>query len=189
MSSGFDSVLLEDQTPLIVKGMQVAPSATNRFKKATRWSMYTEIYEPLLASDKPPKVVFAYHVLDRATNKELMFTGGMPAEEFIQKGNPVIPAGLRVEVGVQFGSTRWCQDNVDTANNDARIGRVDFDVTDWPQRLTRRFGNEAPQHEPTIRRALRQPAHKVGTSQSRMVHTPAIYSPRRTCCCRSRRIP
>lgn len=131
MSSGLDSVLLEDRTPLIVKGMQVAPSATNRFKKSDTVVMYTEIYEPLLASDKPPKVVFAYRVLDRATNKELIFTGGIPAEEFIQKGNPVIPAGLRVEVkNLPVGGYKMIVQAVDSANNHAPNRSVDFDVTD-----------------------------------------------------------
>ena len=54
--TGLDSALLEDHTPLIVKGLQVVPSATNRFKKTDNVIMYTEIYEPLLTGDNPPKV-------------------------------------------------------------------------------------------------------------------------------------
>jgi len=29
--------------------------------------MYSEIYEPLLVGENPPKVVFGYNLLDRAT--------------------------------------------------------------------------------------------------------------------------
>jgi len=32
--TGLDSALLEDRTPLVVKGMQVVPSASNRFKRS-----------------------------------------------------------------------------------------------------------------------------------------------------------
>src|SRR6202008_3312929 len=45
--SGLDAQLLEDRTPLVVQGMQIVPSATNRFKKGDNVIMYTEIYEPL----------------------------------------------------------------------------------------------------------------------------------------------
>jgi len=46
--SGLDSALLEDRTPLVVKGMQVMPSASNRFKRSDNVVLYTEIYEPAL---------------------------------------------------------------------------------------------------------------------------------------------
>jgi len=54
--SGLDSALLEDRTPLVVKGMQVMPSASNRFKRSDNVVLYTEIYEPALVSETPPRV-------------------------------------------------------------------------------------------------------------------------------------
>src|SRR5439155_21337972 len=82
--SGLDSVLLEDWTPLVVQGMQIVTSATNRFKKGDNVIMYTEIYEPLMASaDKPPRVGFAYRIKERATDKEVFFTGVAAADNFI----------------------------------------------------------------------------------------------------------
>src|SRR5260370_14420406 len=60
--------------------------------------MYREICEPLLTSATPPRVGFAYHIYERATNKDVMFSGLAPADALIQKGNPVIPAGLVVKV-------------------------------------------------------------------------------------------
>jgi len=129
--TGLDSVLLEDHTPLIVKGIQVVPSATNRFKKSDNVIMYTEIYEPLLTGDNPPKVAFAYHIIDRATKKDVMFTGAMPAEDFIQKGNPMIPVALKVATkDLPAGGYQLLVQAVDSAKQNAPNRVADFDVTD-----------------------------------------------------------
>jgi VWFA-related protein len=129
--TGLDSVLLEDRTPLVVQGMQVVPSATNRFKRSDNVILYTEIYDPLLTSDKPPKVAFAYHIIDRATNKELFFTGALPADAFIQKGNPVVPAGMLIKMkDLSPGGYRVLVQAVDSAKNNAPNRTVDFDVAD-----------------------------------------------------------
>jgi VWFA-related protein len=129
--TGLDSVLLEDRTPLVVKGMQVVPSATNRFKRGDNVILYTEIYDPTLASDKPPKLVFGYHVLDRATNKEVFFTGAVSADDYVKKGNPLVPAGMIVKVkDLPPGGYRLVLQAVDGAKNQAPNRSVDFDVTD-----------------------------------------------------------
>ena len=130
--TGLDSILLDDHTPLVVQGMEFVPSPTNRFKRTDKVLMYTEIYEPLLASaDSQTRVGFAYRVFDRATNKQVFFTGLAPADNFIQKGNPVIPAGLIVAVkDLPPGAYRMVVQAVDNANNHAPDRTVDFDVTD-----------------------------------------------------------
>jgi len=129
--AGLDSILLEDRTPLVVQGMQFVPSATNRFKRSDNVALYTEIYDPLLASDQPPKVAFAYHVMDRATNKDVVFTGALPAEQFIQKGSPVVPTGMLVKVkDLPPGNYRLVFQAVDGAKNHPPNRSVDFDVTD-----------------------------------------------------------
>ncbi len=129
--TGLDSALLEDHTPLLVKGLQIVPSATNRFKKTDNVIMYAEIYEPLLTTDNPPKVAFAYHILERATNKDVMFTGAMPADDFIQKGSPVIPTGLKVNVkDLPAGSYKLLVQAVDSAKHNAPNRVVEFDVID-----------------------------------------------------------
>src|SRR4029077_5450855 len=93
-----DPALNEDRTPLVVKGLQILPSASNHFKKSDRIILYTEVYEPLLTSENPPKVGVGYRVLERGTGKEVFFSNVIPAEDYIQKGNPVIPIGLMVMV-------------------------------------------------------------------------------------------
>ena len=129
--SGLDSLLLEDRTPLLVQGFQVVPSATNRFKRTDNVILYTEIYEPLLTSAEPPRVGFGYHIYERASNKEVMFSGVAPAEPFIHKGNPVIPGGLMVKVKeLSPGSYRLVLQAVDSANNHSPNRSVDFEVTD-----------------------------------------------------------
>ena len=65
---------------------------------ATKTSfLYSEIYAPLLTSENPPKVGLGYRIFDRATNKEVFFTGVISADGYIQKGNPIVPVGLKVK--------------------------------------------------------------------------------------------
>ena len=130
--TGLDAVLLEDRTPLVVQGMQIIPSATNRFRKTDNVIMYTEIYEPLMASaEKPPRVGMAYRIKERASDKEVFFTGLVAADGFVQKGSPVIPAGMLVKVkDLPAGSYRLVVQAADDANNHAPNRTIDFDVTD-----------------------------------------------------------
>jgi VWFA-related protein len=131
IASGLDSALLEDRTPLVVKGLQMNPSANNRFKRGDSVILYTEVYEPLLTSENPPKVGVGYHVFERATNKEVFFTGVVLVDDFIQKGNPVIPVGLMVRVKeLPPGSYRLLMQGVDGVKNQAPERTVDFDVTE-----------------------------------------------------------
>ena len=130
-SADLDAVLLEDRTPLVVKGMAIKPVATNRFKKTDNVIMYSEIYDPLLAGENPPKVVFGYNLLDRATNQQIMSTGSISAEDFIHKGNPVVPIGLLVKVSdLKPGQYSLVLMAIDGAGRQASNQTADFDVTD-----------------------------------------------------------
>jgi hypothetical protein len=129
--TGLDSVLLEDRTPLVVKGMQITPSGSNRFKHTDTVALYAEIYEPLLTSETPPVVGMAYRIFERSTNKQIFFTEVMRADNFIQKGNPVIPIGLKVKVDdLKPGSYRLVMQAVDSANKHAPDRSVDFDIAE-----------------------------------------------------------
>ena len=126
-----DSVLLADRTPLVVKGMQIIPSPTNRFKHTDNVIVYSEIYEPLLTSDKPPVVAMGYTILDRASNQKILSTGAVRADEFIEKGNPVVPIGMKVKVDeLKPGSYRLVLQAVDSAKNNAPNRMVDFDISE-----------------------------------------------------------
>jgi VWFA-related protein len=129
--TGLDSVLLEDRTPLVVKGTQIVPSGSNRFKHTDNVILYTEIYEPLLTSATPPMVGMAYRIFERSTNKQVFFTEVVRADDFIQKGNSVIPVGMKVKVDdLKPGSYRLVMQAVDSAKNHAPDRSVDFDVTE-----------------------------------------------------------
>src|SRR6267378_1251930 len=129
--SGLDAVLLEDRTPLVVKGLQIVPSGSNRFKHTDNVILYTEIYEPLLTSATAPVVGMGYRIFERSTNKQVFFTEVVRADDFIQKGNSVIPVGMKVKVDdLKPGSYRLVMQAVDSAKNHAPDRTVDFDVTE-----------------------------------------------------------
>ncbi len=130
-SADFDSVLLEDRTPLVVKGLQIVPTAVNRFKRSDRVIMYSEIYDSLLTSDKPPRVAIGYKIHDRATDKEVFFTGSIAADDFLQKGSPVVPVGMLVAVkDLAPGSYRLIFMAMDAAGGKAPSRTLDFDLTE-----------------------------------------------------------
>src|SRR6266404_6226538 len=130
-NADFDSVLLEDRTPLVVKGLQVVPSAVNRFKRSDKVVMYSEVYDSLLSSDKPPRVAIGYKIQERATSKEVFFTGTLAADDFLQKGSPVVPIGMLLNVkDLAPGSYRLIFMAMDAAGGKAPSRTLDFDLTD-----------------------------------------------------------
>ena len=127
--TSLDSALLEDRTPLVVKGLQVTPSGTNRFRRDENVILYSEIYEPSLTSADPPKIVLGYRIYQRPGDKEVFFTGPIPAESFIQKGNSIVPVALKVNVkDLAPGPYRLMLQAVDGAGNRAPNRSVDFDL-------------------------------------------------------------
>jgi hypothetical protein len=131
ISDGLDSALLEDRTPLMVKGMQITPSGSNRFKKTDNVVLYTEVYEPLLTSSSPPALGIAYEIDDRATGKKVFSTGTIRLDEFVQKGTPVVPVGLKVSLkDLPPGGYRLVTQAADSAKNHTPTRGVLFDVTE-----------------------------------------------------------
>ncbi|HEY8714805.1 MAG TPA: hypothetical protein VIM00_05455, partial [Candidatus Acidoferrum sp.] len=127
--TSLDAALLEDRTPLVVQGLQITPSGANRFKKDQNVILYSEIYEPLLTSADPPKIGLGYRIFERATNKEVFFTGVVAADNFIKKGSPVVPIGMKVNVkDLNPGGYRLMLQAVDGAGNKAPNRMVDFEV-------------------------------------------------------------
>jgi len=128
-TADFDSLLLEDRTPLDVKGLQVIPTAVNRFKRSDRIILYSEIYDSLLTDEKPPRVALGYKIQERASNKEVFFTGTVAADEFLQKGSPVVPVGMLVMVkDLTPGSYRLVLMAADATGRQAPARSVDFDI-------------------------------------------------------------
>ncbi|HEV8075336.1 MAG TPA: VWA domain-containing protein [Candidatus Acidoferrum sp.] len=123
-----DATLLEDRTPMIVKGMQITPAANYAFKQSDKVVIYSQIYEPLLKSDAPPRVVAGYSIID-ASNKQVFFSGPIPLEEYMQKGNAVVPFGLIVQVkDLPPGNYRLVLQAADSAHNQAPNREAQFTV-------------------------------------------------------------
>jgi hypothetical protein len=123
-----DATLLEDRKPLIIKGMQITPAAAYQFKKTDWITLYSEVYEPLLKTDPTTRVASGYRIFDK-TNKEVLFTGVIPLDSFVEKGNPVVPFALRVDTkDLQPGTYRLVLLAVDGKNNQAPQRPVEFTV-------------------------------------------------------------
>ena len=60
-----------------------------------------------------------------------MFTGAVPLDDFVQKGNAVVPFGMNLQVkDLPPGSYRLVLLAVDGANNHAPAKEAEFTVTD-----------------------------------------------------------
>ncbi len=98
MSTALDEQLLQDRTPLVTQGLQMVPSGTNRFKTSERVAIYLEVYEPLIADEKAPKVGLKMRIVDEKTGKAQLEAGVPDTGSSVIPGNPVIPMGVPLPV-------------------------------------------------------------------------------------------
>jgi hypothetical protein len=98
MGSTLDADLLADRAPLMVRSMEITPSADNHFKKTDKVAVYAQIYVPQLADANPPTVKCAYLVADPKTGKTLGSQANIDMAPYIQKGNTMIPVALKLPV-------------------------------------------------------------------------------------------
>jgi len=126
MSTALDSELLADRTPLMVQGVQVIPSACNRFKKTDSPAVYAEIYAPLLLGPNPPELAVELIVMDRKTGQTKV-DNGSKAE--VQAGSSVVPVGIKLPIAsLEPGSYRVALRALDSAGNEAKPRIADFEV-------------------------------------------------------------
>lgn len=97
-ASDLDADLLAGRMPMVVQGMELTPSGSNRFKKTDKVAFYAQIYDPHLADANPPGVGCQYTVFDQKTGKKVLSTGVINVASYVQKGNPVIPIALKLPV-------------------------------------------------------------------------------------------
>lgn len=129
MGGGLDAALLEDRKPLVVKGMQIVPSASDHFKKTDNILVYLEIYAPVLLSPNPPTIGVEMRVIDRKTNQQKLDTGAKDLASAVQAGNPVIPLGLRVPMDtITPGSYRIELRGFDSKGAMTAFHTADFEV-------------------------------------------------------------
>jgi hypothetical protein len=126
LSTGLDSELLGDRTPLVVQGIQLVPSASNRFKKTDSVGVYAEIYAPLLTGPNPPQVGVELIVMDRKTGEKKVDVASRAAT---QAGSAVVPMGIKVPVDtLAAGSYRVELRALDSLGNSVKPRTADFDV-------------------------------------------------------------
>jgi VWFA-related protein len=129
LGSGLDEVLIEGHTPLVVQGMQITPSGTNRFKKTDQALLYVEIYEPHMSDKNPPVVGLQLRVLDRKTKEQKEDSGMMGVNKDIRAGNPVIPVGLKLPVNTLIPGSYVAELQAkDSAGNTTVVRAADFEV-------------------------------------------------------------
>jgi hypothetical protein len=127
LSTDLDDQLLEDRTPLIVSGLQISPSASNRFKKTDTAAIYAEVYEPLLKNPNPPEVAYELIVIERKSGKEKVHIGDRTPKG--NAGNPVIALGLKLPVAkLEPGSYSLQLRAVDSVGNSSKTRSADFEV-------------------------------------------------------------
>ena len=129
LATGLDSALLEDRTPLVVRGLQIIPSASNRFKKTDTAAVYLELYDPALLAPSPPKVGVEMRVTDRKSGEKKLDVGIPDTANAIQPGNPVIPLGLKLPVAsLAPGSYRVELRAMDAQGVSTSFHSADFEV-------------------------------------------------------------
>jgi len=127
IATALDGQLLEDRTPLLVKGMQISPSASNHFKKTDVAALYAEIYDPLLKKDNPPDVAFEMTVVERKSGQVKVHVGDRSSKG--NAGNPVIALGLKLPVAtLDPGSYRVDLRAVDSTGQSTKTRSADFEV-------------------------------------------------------------
>jgi len=127
LTASLDAALLEEHTPLVVKGIELSPSSSNRFKRDDKVGLYVEVYEPLLLNSNPPRVGILYDIVDVKTNQQVHASNTVPLEEFIQQGNPVIPVGVMLPLEhLQTGSYKLEVRARDGAGNVSPLHTVEF---------------------------------------------------------------
>ncbi len=91
-----EAELLADRTPMVAQGMEIVPSGSNRFKKSDSVALYTQLYDPDLADSNPANLQVVYRVVDTKTGQTVFSTGAIDVGRFVEKGNSVVPLGLKV---------------------------------------------------------------------------------------------
>jgi len=129
LGGALEADLLSDRMPLLIKNMEVVPSASNHFKRTDSVALYAQLYDPSLASATPPSVRVSYVIIDRKTGKPIAGGKDIDPSVFMEKGSPVLPVGLKVPVDqLQPGPYRIEIQAYDGSGIRTAVRQVDFDA-------------------------------------------------------------
>jgi VWFA-related protein len=128
LAVNMDEALLEERTPLVFKGMQVVPSPNNRFGKSAQPVCYVEVYDPVLRQSMP-SVGILFDIVDRKTNQQVFSSNTTLINDFVQRGNPLVPVGFNLPITkLQAGDYRIEIRGRDSNGNASPVRSADFTV-------------------------------------------------------------
>ena len=129
VETNMDAALLEGRAPLVAGAYQFEPSGGNGFKTTETVGVYFEVYDPKLTEETPPAMAVQMKILDRATGgAPKVDSGGVDVKNFVRKGNPLVPVGLKVPVNLlPAGGYRLEITAMDSAGR-TMVRSADFDV-------------------------------------------------------------
>jgi hypothetical protein len=105
--ASLDSQLLEDETPLVVQGMEVFPQPGNHFQHGDKVTFYVEVFEPKMQSSFVPRVGVLFDIVDAKTNKQVYSSNTILVDSFERMGDPLIPIMQAVPIdSLQAGEYR-----------------------------------------------------------------------------------
>ena len=126
---GLESQFLEDGKPLVVRGVQISPSATNHFKKTDFGVAYIEVYDPSLAVEKPPQLGLEFRILDKKTGEQKLDVGMTDTKDLIKPGNPVVPYAVKLPLDTLVpGAYRVDLRAEDSAGNSTNFRVAEFEL-------------------------------------------------------------
>ncbi|MGA7755540.1 MAG: hypothetical protein WCB05_22110, partial [Candidatus Sulfotelmatobacter sp.] len=129
LDTALDSQLVDDRKPLVVRGVQILPSASNHFKKTDNGVAYIEVYDPLLAQAKPPQLGLEFRIVDKKTGEKKLDVGVMDTQDLIKPGNPVVPVGVKLPLATLApGTYRVDLRAEDSAGNSTNFRIAEFEL-------------------------------------------------------------
>jgi hypothetical protein len=127
--TGMDAMLLDDRKPLVVSGLQIVPSATNRFKKTDNAGVYVEVYAPAILAANPPQVGIELYIVDPKTKEKKASIGVATLAAAMQPGSPLIPIALKLPIsGLAPGTYEIDMRALDSAGNATMVRTADLQV-------------------------------------------------------------
>jgi hypothetical protein len=129
LGGAVEADLLSDRTPMIVKDVEITPSASNHFKKTDKVALYAQLYDPHLNDPNPPALRIAFNVVNAKTGEIIAGAHDVDVSSFVEKGNTVVPLGLTVPIDqLPPGSYRLDFQASDASGALSAVRSVGFDA-------------------------------------------------------------
>jgi VWFA-related protein len=96
LMASLDSQLLEDQTPLVFRDMEIFPQPGNRFQRGDKVDFYVEVFEPQMQSSLAPRVGVLFNIVNRKTNQQVYSSNTILVDPLARAGNPLIPLAREI---------------------------------------------------------------------------------------------